>query len=158
MATKPRATDRFVARNRRARHDYAIEETMEAGLVLTGTEVKSLRQGRASITEAYAGERDGEIYLINAHIPEYEAASRDNHEPKRPRKLLLHKRELNRLIGQVRREGVTLVPLNLYFNQRGRAKLELGLARGRRKVDKRHVERDRDWQREKARILKRDLQ
>ncbi len=156
MARKPRATDRFVAQNRRARRDFAIEATLEAGIVLTGTEVKSLRLGRASIAESYAAERDGEIYLINAHIPEYEPAAGQNHEPKRARKLLLHKREVARLIGQVKREGVTLVPLSLYFNERGRAKVELGLARGRRKVDKRQAEKDRDWQREKARVLRRE--
>ncbi|HXZ01322.1 MAG TPA: SsrA-binding protein SmpB [Stellaceae bacterium] len=148
-----RGTERFVAQNRRARHDYLIENTMEAGLQLTGTEVKVLRQGLASINEAYATERDGGIYLLNAHFPEYPAA-RFNHEPRRPRKLLLHKREINRLIGAIKREGITLVPLAIYFNERGRAKLELGLAKGKRKSDKREAEKQRDWQRDKARIMR----
>jgi len=144
----------LVAQNRRARHDYFIEDTLEAGLVLTGTEVKSLRAGRASINEAYAAEEGGELYLLNAHIPEYAAASRFNHPPKRPRKLLLHKREATRLQGQVQREGYTLVPLSLYFNSRGIAKVELGLAHGKRKIDKRETEKKRDWQRQKARLMR----
>ena len=144
----------LVAQNRRARHDYFIEDTLEAGLVLTGTEVKSLRAGRASINEAYAAEEGGELYLLNAHIPEYAAASRFNHPPKRPRKLLLHKREAARLKGQIQREGYTLVPLNLYFNPRGIAKIELGLAHGKRKIDKRETEKKRDWQRQKARLMR----
>ncbi len=149
----------LVAQNRRARHDYFIEETVEAGLVLTGTEVKSLRQGRASIVEAYGGDQAGELYLFNANIPVYEAANRYNHEPKRPRKLLVHRRELSRLIGLVRRDGYTLVPLRLYFNPRGMAKIEIGLAHGKRKADKRETEKKRDWQREKARLLRhKDLQ
>ena len=149
-----RAGDRFVAQNRRARHDYLIEDTIEAGLVLRGTEVKMLRQGQASITEAYADEEGGELYLVNANIPEYPASAHFNHAPRRPRKLLLHKKELNRLLGAIRREGITLVPLSIYFNARGRAKVELGLARGTRKVDRRQAERDRDWQRSRARILR----
>ena len=144
----------LVAQNRRARHDYFIEDTLEAGLVLTGTEVKSLRAGRASINEAYAAEEGGELYLLNAHIPEYAAASRFNHPPKRPRKLLLHKREAERLKGQVQREGYTLVPLSLYFSPRGIAKIELGLAHGKRKIDKRETEKKRDWQRQKARLMR----
>ncbi len=143
-----------IAQNRRARHDYFIEESMEAGLQLTGSEVKSLREKRGSIAEAYAGERDGELWLINAHIPEYKPAQRFGHEPRRWRKLLLHKREIERLIGAVKREGVTLVPLQLYFNERGIAKLQLGLARGKRKVDKRETEKKRDWQRQKQRLLR----
>jgi SsrA-binding protein len=146
--------ERLVAQNRKARHNYFIEDSLEAGLVLTGTEVKSLRQGRASIGEAYAGEKSGELYLLNANIPMYEAASRFNHEPKRPRKLLLHSRERNRLLGLLRREGYTLVPLRLYFTTRGIAKVELGLARGKRKIDKRETEKKRDWQREKARLIR----
>ena len=145
---------RIAAQNRRARHDYIIESSIEAGLMLTGSEVKSLRAGKVSIKEAYARERDGEIWLINAHFSEYAPAAREGHEPKRPRKLLLHKREMNRLIGQVRREGYTLVPLKLYFNARGIAKLELGLARGKRQADKRETEKKRDWQREKARLMR----
>ncbi len=129
----------LVAKNRKARHNYLIEESLEAGLVLAGTEVKSLRQGRASIVEAYAADQQGELYLFNSHIPIYDAAGRFNHQPKRLRKLLLHSRELARLIGLIRREGYTLVPLSLYFNERGIAKVELGLARGKRKVDKRET-------------------
>jgi SsrA-binding protein len=123
-------------------------------LVLTGTEVKSLRQGRASIVEAYAADQQGELYLFNSHIPMYDAAGRFNHQPKRLRKLLLHNRELARLIGLIRREGYTLVPLSLYFNERGIAKVELGLARGKRKADKRETEKRRDWQRQKARLMR----
>jgi len=144
----------LVAQNRKARHNYLIEESLEAGLMLTGTEVKSLRQGRASIAEAYAADENGELFLFNAHIPIYDAAGRFNHEPKRPRKLLLHRRELARLIGLIRREGYTLVPLSLYFNERGIAKVQLGLARGKRKADKRETEKRRDWQRQKARLMR----
>jgi SsrA-binding protein len=143
-----------VAQNRKARHNYLIEESLEAGLVLVGTEVKSLRQGRASIVEAYAADQQGELYLFNSHIPIYDPAGRFNHQPKRLRKLLLHSRELARLIGLIRREGYTLVPLSLYFNERGIAKVELGLARGKRKVDKRETEKRRDWQRQKARLMR----
>jgi SsrA-binding protein len=149
-----RSGDRFVAQNRRARHDYLIEGTVEAGLVLLGTEVKMLRQGQASIAEAYADEEGGELFLVNANIPEYPASAHFNHRPRRPRKLLLHKKELNRLLGAVRREGMTVVPLSIYFNERGRAKVELGLARGKRKADKRQAEKQRDWQRSRARILR----
>ena len=120
---------------------------------LAGTEVKVLRQGLASIAEAYAAEREGALWLVNAHFPEYSAA-RFNHAPGRPRKLLLHKREINRLMGAIKREGITLVPLAIYFNERGRAKLELGLAKGKRKADKREAEKKRDWQRDRARILR----
>ena len=143
-----------VAQNRRARHDYFIEERMEGGLVLTGTEVKSLRLGRGSITESYVADQGGELYLLGAHIPEYEAASRFNHEPRRPRKLLVRRRELAKLLGQVRRDGYTLVPLELYFNERGLAKLEFGLAKGKRKADKRETAKARDWQRQKGRLLR----
>lgn len=145
---------RLVAQNRRARHDYHIEETFEAGLVLTGTEVKSLRAGRASINEAYAGDSGGEIFLINANILPYGPAQRFNHEAKRPRKLLLHQRQVNQLLGAVQRKGYTLVPLQLYFNARGIAKLQLGLARGKDRADKRETTRARDWQRDKARLLR----
>ncbi len=143
-----------VAQNRKARHNYLIEESLEAGLVLAGTEVKSLRQGRASIVEAYATDKNGELFLINAHIPAYEAAGRFNHEPKRARKLLVSRRELARLISLVRREGYTLVPLRLYFNVRGIAKVTLGLARGKRKIDKREAQKRRDWERQKARFMR----
>ena len=149
-----RPTDRFAAVNRRARHDYLVEDTLEAGIVLTGSEVKVLRQGQASIAESYAAVGDGELWLINAHVPEYKAATRFNHEPRRPRKLLVHRKELNRLIGAVRREGVTLVPLSLYFNERGIAKCEIGIAKGKRKADKREAEKARDWQRDKARLMR----
>ncbi|MGC6485255.1 MAG: SsrA-binding protein SmpB [Candidatus Puniceispirillales bacterium] len=142
-----------VAENRKARHDYEIVEIIEAGLVLLGSEVKSLRQGRASINEAYASDEGGRIMLINANIPEYDA-SRDKHEPKRKRPLLLHKKQNNRLIGMIQREGMTLVPLKLYFNDRGIAKLSLGIAKGRKKQDKREAIKKRDWDRQKARILK----
>jgi SsrA-binding protein len=144
----------LVAQNRKARHNYQIEESLEAGLVLTGTEVKSLRQGRASIVEAYAADQQGELYLFDSHIPVYDPAGRFNHQPKRLRKLLLHSRELARLIGLIRREGYTLVPLSLYFNERGIAKVELGLGRGKRKADKRETEKRRDWQRQKARLMR----
>jgi SsrA-binding protein len=142
-----------IAENRKARHDYEIIETIEAGLVLLGSEVKSLRLGRASISEAYAGEESGRIMLINANIPEYDA-SRKKHEPKRKRPLLLHKKQNNRLIGMIQREGMTLVPLKLYFNDRGIAKISLGIAKGRKKHDKREAIKQRDWDRQKARILK----
>jgi SsrA-binding protein len=149
-----RAGDRFAAQNRRARHDYLIEEKVEAGLVLRGTEVKVLRQGGASIAEAYADEQGGELFLVNANIPEYKSATHFGHEPRRPRKLLLHRKQMNRLLGAIRREGMTLVPLSIYFNERGRAKIELGLARGKRKADKRQAEKDRDWQKSRARLLR----
>ena len=148
-----RPTDRYIAQNRRARHDYLIQETIEAGLVLAGTEVKVLRKGGVSINESYAAERDGELYLMNANIPEY-APARVNHEPRRARKLLVRRRELNKLMGAVTRDGMTLVPLSLYFNERGRAKVELGLAKGKRKADKREAEKARDWQRDKARVMR----
>lgn len=144
-----------VAENRKARHDYEIIETVEAGLVLFGSEVKSLRRGRASITEAYAGEERGRLILINANIPEYEGA-RDNHEPKRHRPLLLNKKEQNKLLGHINRDGMTIVPLSLYFNDRGLAKVALGLAKGRKKHDKREAIKKRDWDRQKARVLKGD--
>lgn len=143
-----------VAQNRRARRDYIIEETLEAGLALTGTEVKSLRSGKASLGEAYAGPKDGDLYLLNCTIDVYPNARHFNHDPRRPRKLLVHRRERDRLLGAVKREGVTLVPLKIYFNARGIAKLELGLAKGRKKHDKRELEKARDWQRQKARVLR----
>ncbi len=145
---------RIAAQNRRARHDYVIEETLEAGLVLAGSEVKALREGRGSLSDAYAGPREGALWLFNAYIPEYRAANRFNHETRRPRKLLLHKRQVDRLSGLVQREGATLVPLSVYFNERGIAKVQLGLARGKKKADKRAAEKEREWQRDKARILR----
>ena len=147
---------KLVAQNRRAHHDYFIDERFEAGLVLSGTEVKSLREGRATITEAYAGEMAGELYLFNAYIPEFHGGNRFNHETRRPRKLLLRKREVDKLSGAVRREGMTLVPLQLYFTPSGWAKVELGLARGRKAHDKRALIKERDWQREKQRIMRHD--
>src|ERR1700681_2523023 len=149
-----RATDRYAAQNRRARFDYLIEDKLEAGLVLHGTEVKVLRQGGASIAEAYADEAGGELYLVHANIPEYKASAIFTHQPRRRRNLLLHRKQMNRLLGELRREGVTILPLSIYFNERGRAKVELGLATGKRKVDKRQAERQRDWQRSRARILR----
>jgi SsrA-binding protein len=143
-----------VAQNRKARHDYTIGETMEAGLVLKGPEVKSLRHGRATLTEAWAGERDGELWLFNAYIPEYQGGVLSRFEPRAPRKLLLHRKQMRQLIGAVTREGATLVPLQIHFNDRGRAKVLLGLAEGRKKADKRAAIKERDWQREKARLLR----
>jgi SsrA-binding protein len=148
------STGNVVAQNRKARHDYLIEETFEAGIALVGTEVKSLRQGHASINEAYAGNKDGELVLFNAHIPEYRAARHFGHEPRRPRKLLMHRREIGKLIGGVRRGGMTLVPLSIYFNKRGVAKVALALARGKRSVDKRETVKERDWKRQKARLIR----
>jgi len=142
-----------VAENRRARHEYQIEDRIEAGIILQGSEVKSLRTGRASIAESYAGEDRGRLMLFNANIPIYEPA-RTNHEPKRPRELLVSTKERNRLLGMIRRDGMTLVPLTLYFNDRGIAKLQIGLAKGRKKQDKRQAVKERDWGREKARLLR----
>ncbi|MBB43720.1 MAG: SsrA-binding protein [Rhodospirillaceae bacterium] len=140
--------------NRKARHNFFIEDTFETGLVLTGSEVKSLRSGRANIAESYANEEKSEIWLINSYIPEYEQAGLRNHEARRPRKLLLHRRQIERLGGLVSRQGMALVPLKLYFNVRGIAKLELGLAKGKRQYDKRETEKKRDWEREKARLMR----
>ncbi|MBX9805361.1 MAG: SsrA-binding protein SmpB [Alphaproteobacteria bacterium] len=145
---------RVVAQNRRARFDYEIVETLEVGIILMGSEVKSLRLGTSSINEAFAGEMEGEIFLFNANIPEYLEANRFNHEPKRPRKLLMKKRQLNKFLGAIRRKGLTLIPIKLYFNAKGRAKLELGLGKGKKTVDKRNTIKDRDWQRDKARVMR----
>ncbi|MCT8973003.1 SsrA-binding protein SmpB [Microbaculum marinisediminis] len=155
MATARKApAGKLVAENRRARFDYEILDTVEAGIILTGSEVKSLREGRASLSEAHAGEMGGDLWLFNVHIPEYGPANRFGHEPKRPRKLLLHRREINRLIGAVQKEGMTIVPLKIYFNERGIAKLLIALARGKKAHDKRETEKKRDWQREKARLMR----
>ncbi|MDE3037502.1 MAG: SsrA-binding protein SmpB [Pseudomonadota bacterium] len=143
-----------VALNRKARFIYGIEEEIEAGVVLTGTEVKSLRAGRAGINEAYAAEKDGALWLINAHIEEYGHGNRANHEPRRPRKLLLHKKQIGKLIGRLKVKGVTLVPLRIYFNRRGLAKVMLGLEKGRKEYEKRDVRKKRDWERDKARIMR----
>jgi SsrA-binding protein len=142
------------AQNRKARFDYAIKNTVEAGLVLKGPEVKSLRLGRATLSEAWAGERDGEMYLFNAYIPEYQGGVLSRFEPRAPRKLLLKRKEIRTLAGAVSREGVTLVPLQIHFNERGRAKVLLGIAEGRKKADKRAAIAQRDWQRDKARLMR----
>ena len=153
---KPSTFDKVktVAENRRARFEYFIEEVFEAGIALSGTEVKSLRFGEGSIAESYAHVHDGEAWLINANIPEFSHGNRFNHEPKRPRKLLLHTREIEKMIGAVERKGMTLVPLSVYFNSKGRAKVELALAKGKQTHDKRQTMKDRDWQRDKARLLR----
>lgn len=151
---KDGASRKIVAENRKARRNFEIEETFESGIMLAGTEVKSLRTGKANIAESYASDEDGELFLINAYIPEYAEASRFNHEPRRPRKLLLHRKEIHKLMVGIQREGMTIVPLRLYFNDRGIAKLEIGLAKGRKLHDKRQVERQRDWDRQKSRLLR----
>ena len=145
---------KLIADNRKARYAYAIGETLEAGIMLVGSEVKSLRTGKTTIGESYAHAKDGEIWLVNSYIPEYTKASRFNHEPKRSRKLLVHKRQADRLAAAIQREGMTLIPLKLYFNAKGIAKLELGLAKGKKLHDKRETEKQRDWQRDKARLLR----
>jgi SsrA-binding protein len=155
LAKKPDLGRTVVAQNRKARHNYFIEETMEAGLVLTGTEVKSLRGGRSSIGESYVTEDGGEAWLVNADIPEYAGGNRFNHERKRPRKLLLHKRQINVLIGAIQREGRTVVPLEVYFNEQGRAKVQIALATGKQAHDKRASIKERDWKRQRARLLAR---
>ncbi|SNS23327.1 SsrA-binding protein [Sphingomonas laterariae] len=143
-----------VAENRRARHEYFLEEFFEAGIALTGTEVKSLRFGEGSIAESYAELKDDQVWLVNANVPEFSHGNRFNHEPKRPRKLLLHEREINKLRNAVAREGMTLIPLSIYFNPRGRAKVELALAKGKKLHDKRATEKARDWKREQQRLLR----
>lgn len=148
-------TQKYVALNRRARHNFTIEDTIEAGLMLVGTEVKSLRRGEASIQESFAAEKDGNLYLQNAYIAEYTQAGRHlQHETHRPRQILLHKRELNKLAGGSKREGYTIVPLSIYFNKRGIAKVELGLAKGKQAHDKREASKEKDWKRDKARIMR----
>ena len=145
---------KVVASNRKAYHDYAITDTYEAGLVLTGTEVKALRFGEGSIAEAYAEVKGEEVWLINSNVPEYSHGNRENPEPKRPRKLLLHERQIGKMFGAVARQGMTLVPLSIYFNGRGRAKIELAIARGRKAHDKREHEKSKDWKREKGRLMR----
>jgi len=154
MARDPE-TQRFAAQNRKARHDYLIEDTIEAGMMLTGSEVKSLRLGKASIAEAFAAEKNGEFFLYNSYFPEYQSAKHFSHTPRRARKLLLRKREIDKLIGATQRAGITVVPLSIYFNDRGIAKVQLGLAKGKRKVDKRAAEKERDWKREQSRLMSR---
>ena len=145
---------KVVAENRKARFNYAIEDTIETGIALTGTEVKSVRSGKSTIAESYADSKGGELWLINANIPEYLQGNRNNHEPKRPRKLLLHRKQINKLMGAVDRDGMTLIPLKLYFNERGRAKLLLAVAKGKKLHDKRESEKKRDWSRERGRLLR----
>ncbi len=146
---------RYVALNRKARHDYFITDTIEAGIILHGTEVKVLRLGHASIQEAFASGKDGGLFLLNAYIPEYtQAGAHLQHETHRPRQLLLRKREISKLLMEIKREGMTIVPLGIYFNSRGIAKVELGLAKGKHKADKREAIKQRDWQRDKARIMR----
>src|SRR5882762_7661786 len=154
MAAKSDGNARVVAHNRKARFNYEIGEVFEAGVALTGTEVKSLREGKATIAESYADSRDGEIWLLNANIPEYLQASRFNHAPKRPRKLLLHKRQIHKLAVAVEREGMTIVPLRLFFNEKGRAKVDIALGRGKKLHDKRETEKKRSWDREKGRLMR----
>jgi SsrA-binding protein len=154
VAKKKDPEQRVVADNRKARFSYAIDSTIEAGLMLMGSEVKALRTGKATIAEAYARAKDGEIYLINSYIPEYTMANRFNHEPRRDRKLLVRKTEARRLAQAVQREGMTLVPLRVYFTPRGIAKIELGIAKGKKLHDKRETEKSRDWARDKARLLR----
>ncbi len=154
MAAKTDRKLRVVADNRKARFNYEIGEVFEAGVALTGSEVKSLRQGKATIAESYADARGNEIWLVNANIPEYLQAGRFNHLPKRPRRLLLHRHQINKLVGAVERDGMTLVPLKLYFNEKGRAKIEIALARGKKLYDKRQTEKKRSWERERGRLLR----
>jgi len=141
-------------KNRRARYEYFIDDVVEAGIALAGTEVKALRQGEGSIAEAYAELKDGQMWLVNANIPEFSHGNRHNHEPKRPRKLLLHARQISKMNGAVTRQGMTLIPLMIYFNDRGRAKVELALAKGKKLHDKRDTEKARDWKRDAARIMR----
>ena len=154
MAKKKDDNTKMIAENRKARFSYAIDETLECGIMLVGSEVKSLRGGKSTISESYAQAKDGELFLVNAYIPEYTQASRFNHEPKRTRKLLLRKSEINKLAAATQREGMTLIPLKMYFNAKGKAKLELGIAKGKKLHDKRETEKQRDWQRDKARLLR----
>ena len=155
MAKKPDLDRTVVAQNRKARFNYFIEETFEAGLQLTGTEVKSLRGGRSTIAESYVTEQGGEAWLVNANIPMYASGNRFNHEPKRARKLLLHKAQISKLIGAIQREGRTVVPLEVYFNEKGRAKVQIALATGKQAHDKRQSIKERDWKRQRARLLAR---
>ncbi len=153
-SSKTSSGRRRVAENRKARYNYFIDDEVEAGVVLVGTEVKSLRAGHAAIADAYAEVRNGEMFLVNAHIPEYTHGNRFNHDSRRPRKLLMHQREISRLGAATRQKGITLVPLAIYFNDRGIAKVSVGLARGKKQHDKRETEKARDWEREKGRLLK----
>jgi SsrA-binding protein len=147
-------THGVASQNRKARFDYSIKETVEAGIVLKGPEVKSLRLGRATLTEAWAGERDGEMFLFNCYIPEYQGGVLSRFEPRAPRKLLLKRKQRDKLLGAVARDGYSLIPLDIHFNERGIAKIQLGLGQGRNKADKRHAIADRDWQRDKSRLMR----
>lgn len=158
MAPKPQnpLIRKIVANNRRAQYDYFLEDRMEVGMILTGTEVKSLRAGHANLNDAFAGEMGGEIYLFNAYIAEYPQARHFNHETRRPRKLLMHKKQINKLIGKLKTKGVTLAAISIYFNEKNRAKLEIAVATGKKQHDKREAIKEREWNREKARVLKGD--
>jgi len=151
---RPPQADRLVAENRKIRYDYFVQEEIEAGMILSGTEVKSLRKGRASITDAYATEISGELWVLNVNIPEYEGGNRNNHEPKRPRKLLLHRKQVSKLIGLIKIKGLTLAPLKIYFNGRGIAKILLGVAKGKKEYEKREAVKERDWKREQRSLMK----
>jgi SsrA-binding protein len=154
MAAKPERRFKAIADNRKARFNYEVGEVIEAGIVLTGSEVKSLRAGKATIAESYADARDGAIWLINSNIPEYLQAHRFNHLPKRPRKLLLHARQIDKLAGAVEREGMTIIPLRLYFNEKGRAKIAIALGKGKKLHDKRETLKKRSWERERGRLMR----
>ncbi|KJV41669.1 MULTISPECIES: SsrA-binding protein SmpB [Brevundimonas] len=154
MAPKPQSKSKVIAENRRARFDYFLEDNIEAGIQLLGTEIKALRDGRANIAESYASVEGREIVLINADIPPYKQANRFNHEPRRPRKLLLHRKQIDKLMGAVQRDGQTIIPLKLYLNDAGKAKLEIALAKGKKLHDKREASAERDWQRDKARLMR----
>ena len=154
MAPKPQPKSKVIAENRRARFDYFLEDNIEAGIQLLGTEIKALRDGRANIAESYAAVEGREIVLINADIPPYKQANRFNHEPRRPRKLLLHRKQIDKLMGAVQRDGQTILPLRLYLNEAGKARLEIALAKGKKLHDKREASAERDWQRDKARLMR----
>jgi SsrA-binding protein len=154
QSPKAAGKSKVIAENRRAKFDYFLEDNLEAGIMLLGTEIKALRDGRANIAESYAAVEGREIVLINADIPPYKQANRFNHEPRRPRKLLLHRKQIDRLIGAVQRDGQTIIPLRLYLNDEGKAKLEIALAKGKKLHDKREASAERDWQRDKARLLR----
>tara|TARA_B100001029_G_C15042823_1_gene444890 strand:+ start:430 stop:900 length:471 start_codon:yes stop_codon:yes gene_type:complete len=155
MKAKKNSGIKIVCDNRKARFNYFFEELIEAGIVLKGSEVKSIRDGKANITDAYATDSNGEIYLINSHIPLYKESSYNNHNPRDTRKLLLNKREINKLIGKINREGLTVIPTKIYF-RKGKAKIQIAIAKGKKLYDKRNVKKKRDWEREKARILRKN--
>lgn len=153
MSKKEDPNFRPIAQNKKARHDYLVLETFEAGLVLFGSEVKSLREGRVSLNESYAGEREGALYLLNTNISEYPGANRFNHEPRRPRKLLLHKREFAKIFSRIKQDGMTLIPLSMYFNHKGIVKVQLGLCKGKQKGDKRAAEKEKEWRKDRKQII-----